>query len=149
MMQHGLVSTIGSSAGNHSVSTDPVFCKGLLLESQTARTMLEGLRRCCPFKFDDPESCARRDEYCDAFILSFCCDRAATNGAVLKPIWSLLQQPGMPRNIFPFVEFCAAHGVALIRGRPQCSKTLVAVSHTLSSCFRQWSFAAAFRDELL
>jgi hypothetical protein len=55
----------------------------------------------------------------------------------------------MPRNVLPFVEPCAAHGVALVRGRSSAAKDIVSVSHTLSACFRQWRFAQAFRDALL
>ena len=149
MMQNGLLTSVLATAAAVSASSEPMLCKGLLLETQNRKTILEGLRRCIPFKFDDPAFCSEVAGHCDAFILSFCCDRAATNMAVLRDVWTALQSAGMPSNLFPFVEFCAAHGVALVKGRPQVCKHLVAVSHTLSGCFRQWGFANAFREALI
>jgi hypothetical protein len=149
MMQHGFVTKYLVTDRNIHTTTEPILCRGLVLESQTARTMLEGIRRCSPVKFDEAASVAKMAALCDVCIWSFCCDRASANFAVLKSIWAWLAKPDMPRNVLPFVEPCAAHGVALVKGRPQAGKTLVAASHTLSACFRQSRFAQAFRDCLV
>lgn len=149
MMQHGFVTKFLCTDRQNHVTTEPIFCRGLVLESQIAKTMLEGISRCSPVQFHEATSVAKVATPCDAFVASFCCDRASVNTAVLKSVWASLTKPEMPRNVLPFVEFCAAHGVALVKGRPQAAKTLISASHTLSACFRQWRFAHAFRDALL
>ena len=47
------------------------------------------------------------------------------------------------------MEFCASHGVALVKGKAANCKGLVARSATLAASFRQGRFAQAFRDTVL
>jgi len=148
MMQNGSATSVFSSASGDSVVSDPILSQGLLLDVQNTRTILAGIQKRCPFKFGDLEFSNKVEESADVFIISFCCDRATVNSAVMRVIWSLLQAPGMP-PILPFAEFCGAHGAALIKKKPSANKTLVATASTLSSCFRQDSFAQAFRDALI
>ena len=149
MMQSGLFTNFTKDLLQETLTREPFFCRGLVLESLTAKAMLEGMSRLMPVHFDDPVAMRNAASQCDVFILSFCCDRASSNFLALHSVWAHLRQPAMPRNVLPFVEPCAAHGVALVRGRSSAAKDIVSVSHTLSACFRQWRFAQAFRDALL
>jgi hypothetical protein len=149
MMQGGLFTKFSSDRLQETWTQEPFFCRALVLESLTAKAMLEGMSRLMPVPFDDPGVIRHVASQSDFFIWSFCCDRASANFAALHSVWAHLAKPAVPRNLLPFVEPCAAHGVALVRGRSAAAKDIVAVSHTLAACFRQWRFAQAFRDALL
>ena len=84
----------------------------------------------------------------DCMIVAFAVDRAASNFPVLDWVFSQLESPAMPQNVFPFVELCAAHGVALVKGSVKVPDSLVGPSHTFSVVMRQERFVRELRNSI-
>jgi hypothetical protein len=150
MVQSGLITTYElDGRGGRVVDQQPFLCRNLCLQQQNADSMLEGMSRNMPLWVEHPARLVEAASSCEVLIISFSCDRAAPNYRAMEWFWSQLELPGMPENVLPFLEPCAAHGIALVKSRPKTSKALVTNSHSLSGLMRQWRFANALRDVMV
>lgn len=147
MMQNGILTTcVAQGDATEVLRQEPYLCRALVLQSQTADALLEALFRQLPFSPESSEGMRTLSSSCDALVISFVVDRAATNFRALTYIWRCLSDPAMPKSVLPFVEPCAAHGVALVKARGQLSSSIVGGGHTFSTLMRQGRFGVALRD---
>lgn len=103
-----------------------------------------------PLDFFDVSQMTTAAGKCKHLVVCMCSDRASANFAMLGTLWGALDAPGMPLNVYPFIEPCAAHGIALTKARPRDAKSdFVKVSHTLSTLMRQNRFATGLRDAIV
>ena len=151
MVQCGMITAfeITADGSGKVVERQPVLARCLRLEEQTSNGMLEGMARECPIKFDNLAQMVALASGCEVAIMAFCCDRASANMSALSWVFHVLQQDGFPSNILPFVEPCAAHGVALVKGKPKCTTALVSAASSFSSLMRQWRFTKELRDAMV
>ena len=150
MMQKGAMHIYEFTGEGGAVTrSEPLFARGIVLESQTADSILEGVLRSFPVKVEDPVYMHSMAASSDMVLLSFCTDRAAANFKALDFLWDRLCAPDMPVNVFFHVEPCAAHGVALVKSRPGGPKEVLVGASTFSALMRQWRFSTALRDELI
>lgn len=132
------------------VAREPVVSRSMLLEHQSADYILEAVLRSLPFDLADRCCMQEVAGNCDHLLLTFCVDRAAANMRALSWVFEVLQGAGMPPNVFPHVELCAAHGVALVKSRARGDHDgIVQASHSLSALMRQGRSLATLRDAVL
>ena len=95
----------------------PFLCKPVRLEGQKASDLLEGLRRRCPFSFDDPDFLSQAHVENDYIVFAITIDRASANLAMLRNVWKVITELTADETpyVFPHVELCSAHGVALVK----------------------------------
>lgn len=150
MMQAGRMVSYHVVDGDGRVcSQDPFFCRALLVQRTRADDLISGMLRRFPFDITDPATVHAVSNRCDIFILAFTMDRVSANFGVLHWLFTLLCGEGMPRNLLPFAEPCAPHGVALVKGRLCVEGSVVAPSHTFSALMRNTRFVGALRDAML
>jgi len=150
IVQHGQMSKfLFFSDGRSSIDCEPIFCKSRLLQVPNSDSIREAVLRAYPFDLTDAEDLSARASKCDVLLLTWCCDRATANFSFLKWIWSLLNSHSMPDNLVLHVEPCVAHGVALVKSRPQRAKEIVRSSHSLAALFRGWRFATTMRTTII
>ena len=125
------------------IESEPMLCRGLQLERQTADFLVAGLLEGMPFHLSDPVVMSTIAGTCSLMVVSFSMDRASANLAALRYFWQRLIDPQMPTSIFPHAGPCCAHGVALVKTTPRQGKQIVAVAHTFTSSMRQWKFVDA------
>ena len=105
-----------------SVHIEPFFVRTMVVAETSANFLLEGLLRSLPFSFEDPQRMAQLSAATDFFVISATVDRASANQ--LAAAWLASRASLLPRNIIPWCEFCAAHGVALAKGKSPMIKKL-------------------------
>lgn len=153
MMQRGhLRSFVEGPEGDMCMEeSEPIFCRGIILEEQKADDIIAGLLRGMPLKIDDVGSLREASSHCQFLLLTFCMDRAANNFATLSWFWKCLQVPNAPLNIFPCAEPCAAHGAALVKTRASNAEGhgIVQSSHTLATFLRNGRNLAWLRESII
>lgn len=150
MMQCGQMSVYQyDKNGGGIVETQPWFARGLLLKAQTANALLEGLLRAHPVNFESDQVMHAFCGKCEFFVATFTVDRASANFCMLGWVFHKLTTASMPANLLLFVEPCAAHGLALIKNRPNENKVFIASTHSFSALMRQWRVSSALRDQIV
>ena len=149
MVHSGKMCVFEINGDDMTMITEPWLARPLVLKAQTANHLLEGILRCHPLPLEDRPAMQRIAAECEFFVIYFNTDRASANFSSLSYIWHLLDKPDFGRNLLPFFEPCAAHGVALMKHRPQASKQLLAASSTFACITRQWRIADGLRCEVL
>lgn len=132
------------------IAREPVVSRSMLLETQSADDILEAVLHALPLDIEDQGCMQTAAASCDHLLLTFCVDRASANMRALSWIVEVLERPGMPPNVFPHVEPCAAHGAALVKARARGDHDgIVKASHSLAALMRQARGLATLRDSVL
>ena len=152
MQQCGQVSTFEVRGAGHAgsvVEQEPMFVRGKVLESQSAAALLASVLPSYPLDVESLEAVCNAAYGCDVLCLAFCLDRAANNFKALSWWYKLLEGGAMPINAVPFIEPCAAHGVALVKSRLCLDNAMYPMASVFSSLMRGWRFASALRDSVI
>lgn len=124
----------------------PYFIKGVILDEQKTQHILEALLRRLPIPFDRPEEIGSKVLHCDALVLAWCMDRAAVNFCISRYLVDQIDR--MPSKVLGHCEPCAAHGLALVKGRATFGQKIAGAANSLSKLLRTAGFAGALRDAL-
>ena len=60
-----------------------------------------------------------------------------------------LNSPGVDKTILPYADLCAAHGVALVKGRAVMGKSAVQTVSSFTCFTKNWRFMDALRDSII
>jgi hypothetical protein len=85
----------------------------------------------------------------ECLLLTWCCDRASANLSSLRWFFHQLASPSVYSSIMPCAELCAAHGVALVKGRAVMGKNLVQVASSFTCLTKNWRFMESMRDSVI
>jgi hypothetical protein len=129
MVFNGSMVEIGIQA---CVQIEPFFSRTMVVEEMSANYLLEGVLRSLPFAFEDKEHMVALLARTDLFVFSVTVDRASAN--LSAAAWLAHHSSQLPRTILPWAEYCAAHGVALVKGKAPLLKCLA----TALNSFTLW-----------
>lgn len=150
MVQRGML-TLYEFSGDEGRTVDlqPIFVKGLRLQSTRADDLLEAMLRSAPVDLSDTERLNDLAAKQEAMVFAWCCDRASSNLASLRWYFKQVGSPAVDVSILPFAELCASHGVALVKGRATVGKTLTQTVSSFTLLTKNSRFMDAMRDNII
>jgi len=113
---------VQSGLATRDIHSDPYFCRSLALAETSANFLVAAVLRSLPLDLENADAVAQVCGSVGDFVLSFTTDRASANLAAVGWIAKLCE--GLPHNVLPWSELCAAHGCALVKTRAPMLKSL-------------------------
>jgi len=77
--------------------------------------------------------------------VTFTADRASANNSALRYLFAEMDKDTAPRSILPFVQFCEAHGVALVKSKARQGHDLIRIAHSFTCLTKGFRFVSELR----
>ena len=151
MVQRGTIALyeFGGDSCGQVVEEQPIFVKALRLQSTASDFLLEALLKCMPVDPSNAQEINAIADGSEALLLTWVCDRASSNLISLRWMFEQLNSPGVDKTILPYADLCAAHGVALVKGRAVMGKSAVQTVSSFTCLTKNWRFMDALRDSII
>ena len=117
--------------------------RALKLDSLSGDFIAEVALRGLPFNLLDRGAMESLVAASDAFLLAFGTDRGSSNFTACRFLWDVIEHT-LPRSVLPWVEPCAAHGVAITKTHARASRQVAAGIIS----FTRWTRASRTLDTL-
>ena len=138
---------VSSTGAPRCVRSEPWLVRSKQLEGQSTDYILEGILQALPVNLLDIDTMNQVCRRNDATILTFSCDRASTN--ITSVSWLMYHMAkSLHPQLLPHLEFCAAHGIAIVKTRAPPMKSLVAGSFSLLRFLRFHRNVSALGDRV-